>query len=233
MIENKNNVYQRLIRHMAINKTSGCWEWVGSKRNGYGRIIVGSRTDGTRRSMSAHRVSYELKYGEIPEGMEVCHKCDNPCCVNPDHLFLGTRQDNIDDRERKGRNVTFTGEEQPRSKLTKKAVKDARWERACVMADREKLIDLLMDKPFGNSTEEREIAHAEDVAEYLISNGVTVRERGRWETTEVTEEWETVERYSHFHRECKYSYCDNGLGGHYFCPNCGADMRGEEDGNET
>lgn len=130
MIENKNNVYQRLIRHMAINKTSGCWEWVGSKRNGYGRIIVGSRTDGTRRSMSAHRVSYELKYGEIPEGMEVCHKCDNPCCVNPDHLFLGTRKDNIDDRERKGRNVIFTGEEQPRSKLTKKAVKDARWERA-------------------------------------------------------------------------------------------------------
>jgi hypothetical protein len=63
-----------------------------------------------------------------------------------------------------------------------------------------------------------------------LSNGVTVRERGRWETTEVTEEWETVERYSHFHRECKYSYCDNGLGGHYFCPNCGADMRGEEDG---
>lgn len=130
MIENKNNVYQRLIRHMAINKTSGCWEWVGSKRNGYGRIIVGSRTDGTRKSMSAHRVSYELKHGEIPEGMEVCHKCDNPCCVNPYHLFLGTRQDNIDDRERKGRNVTFTGEEHPRSKLTKKAVKDARWERA-------------------------------------------------------------------------------------------------------
>jgi hypothetical protein len=101
MIENKNNVFQRLIRHMAINKTSGCWEWVGSKRNGYGRIIIGSRTDGTRKSMSAHRVSYELKYGEIPEGMEVCHKCDNPCCVNPDHLFLGTRQDNIDDRVRR------------------------------------------------------------------------------------------------------------------------------------
>lgn len=130
MIENKNNVYQRLIRHMAINQTSGCWEWTGSKRNGYGRMIVGSRTDGTRRSMSAHRVAYELKYGKIQKGMEVCHKCDNPCCVNPDHLFVGTRQDNIDDRERKGRNVTFTGEEQAQSKLTKKAVKDARWERA-------------------------------------------------------------------------------------------------------
>jgi hypothetical protein len=93
-------------------------------------MIVGSRKDGTRRSVSAHRLSYELTYGEIPDGMEVCHKCDNPCCVNPAHLFLGTRQDNIDDRERKGRNIVFIGEEQPRSKLTKKAVKDARWERA-------------------------------------------------------------------------------------------------------
>lgn len=130
MIENKNNVYQRLIRHMAVNKTSGCWEWIGSKRNGYGRMIIGSRTDGTRKSVSAHRVAYELKHGEIPDGMEVCHKCDNPCCVNPDHLFVGTRKDNMADREAKGRNIVFTGEEQTRSKLTKKAVKDARWERA-------------------------------------------------------------------------------------------------------
>lgn len=130
MIENKNRVFDRLTSHIEINPISACWEWTGSKRNGYGRMIVGSRTDGTRRSMSAHRVSYEIVYGEIPEGMEVCHKCDNPSCVNPNHLFLGTRQDNIDDRERKGRNVFFVGEEQPRAKLTKKAVKDARWERA-------------------------------------------------------------------------------------------------------
>ncbi len=130
MIENKTKVFDRLVSHMEINPKSACWEWTGSKRNGYGRMIVGSRTDGTRRSMSAHRVSYEIVYGEIPAGMEVCHKCDNPSCVNPNHLFIGTRQDNIDDRERKGRNVTFIGEELPNSKLTKKAVKDARWERA-------------------------------------------------------------------------------------------------------
>jgi hypothetical protein len=123
-------LHERLMRHTLLNEVSGCWEWVGSKRNGYGRMIVGSRTDGTRRSASAHRVSYELTYGEIPEGMEVCHKCDNPCCVNPDHLFLGTKQDNAADRDAKGRNIVFIGEEQPRSKLTKKAVKDARWERA-------------------------------------------------------------------------------------------------------
>ena len=104
-------------------------------------MTVGSRTDGTRRSVSAHRVSYELYHGEIPDGMEVCHTCDNPCCVNPEHLFIGTRQDNVDDRERKGRNITFTGEEQPCAKLTKKAVKDARWERAYKGTSFQKLAD--------------------------------------------------------------------------------------------
>ena len=75
------------------------------------------------------------------KGTEVCHTCDNPCCVNPEHLFVGTRQDNVDDRERKGRNITFTGEEQPRAKLTKKAVKDARWERAYKGTSLQKLAD--------------------------------------------------------------------------------------------
>ncbi len=123
-------LHERLMQHTELNEISGCWEWNGSKRKGYGRIMVGSRTDGSRKVVMAHRLSYELTFGEIPDGMEVCHKCDNPCCVNPNHLFVGTRQDNIDDREHKGRNVTFIGEEQPMSKLTKKAVKDARWERA-------------------------------------------------------------------------------------------------------
>ena len=106
------------------------------------------------------------------------------------------------------------------------------------MADREKLFDLMMRDPCPSPVicnpnckyYKSHHCHAERYADHLIANGVTVRERGRWETTEVTEEWETVERFHHFHRECKYSYCDNGLGGHYFCPNCGADMRGEEDG---
>ena len=141
MIKDKEAVYQRLVKHITINKTSNCWEWNGSKRGGYGRMIIGSRTDGTRKSVSAHRVSYELKYGEIPDGIEICHRCDNPCCVNPEHLFAGTRQDNIDDRQRKGRNITFVGEEQPRSKLTRKAVKDARWERAYKGTSYQKLAD--------------------------------------------------------------------------------------------
>ena len=102
------------------------------------------------------------------------------------------------------------------------------------MKDREKLIELVgqVQDCGCDVTDVVEMNYVDNsvLVDYLIANGVTVRERGKWETTEVTEEWETVERFHHFHRECKYSYCDNGLGGHYFCPNCGADMRGEEDG---
>lgn len=130
MIKDKERVQQRMQKHIKVNEDSGCWEWFGSKRTGYGRMIVGSRRDGTRRTMSAHRVSYELANGEIPGGMEICHKCDNPCCVNPDHLFAGTRQDNVDDRERKGRNVILYGEDRPNAKLTREIVLAARKDRA-------------------------------------------------------------------------------------------------------
>ena len=97
------------------------------------------------------------------------------------------------------------------------------------MADREKLIELVgqVQDCGCDVSDVVEMNYVENsvLVDHLISHGVTMRERGRWETTEVTEDCETVERFHHFHRECKYSYCDNGLGGHYFCPNCGADMR--------
>lgn len=124
----------RLRINSKKNPKTGCWEWCGSKRNGYGRLIVGSRTNGTRKSVSAHRASYEHFVGKIPVGMEVCHKCDNPCCINPNHLFLGTRQENIDDRESKGRNNPPKGEKNGRAKLSEIDVLEMRAKRKTGMS---------------------------------------------------------------------------------------------------
>jgi hypothetical protein len=98
-----------------------CWSWTGSSFEGYGRINHSGRV------RNAHIVSMELATGKpIENGLWVLHHCDNPNCVNPDHLFIGTRQDNVDDMERKGRAVHPCGERLNNSSLNAEAIRKIR-----------------------------------------------------------------------------------------------------------
>ena len=107
-----------------FRRGDGCWEWVGPRfASGYGAFHSPGLP---RRTLRAHRVAWELFRCPIPDGLYVLHRCDNPPCVNPDHLFLGSMGDNNRDCVAKGRHRTRRGEDVSGSKLTNGVVQKIR-----------------------------------------------------------------------------------------------------------
>lgn len=117
------NIKERIVRNIRITP-NGCWEWQGTPRkNGYCRTTY--TRNGQRESWYLHRLSYfAFKNNEqdLPPNFDVCHLCDNRRCCNPEHLFLGTRLDNMHDAKNKGR--VARGKKLPHTKLTEKDIQE-------------------------------------------------------------------------------------------------------------
>ena len=114
--KNKRPLDERFREKYKVDNKTGCWMWTSTVcGNGYGHIWDNGKQE------KAHRISWEIHNGKIPEGMVICHKCDTPLCVNPYHLFVGTVIDNIKDRDKKNRQAK--GEKQGISVLTDETAK--------------------------------------------------------------------------------------------------------------
>lgn len=105
----------RLLTKIKLNEQTECWECTTAPDGEYGRIRLNGKQH------LSHRISWEVHRGAIPDGMFVCHRCDNPSCINPEHLFLGTHLANMADMSHKGRRRGITavfGERHGRAKIT-------------------------------------------------------------------------------------------------------------------
>jgi hypothetical protein len=109
----QSDLFKRFWSKVKRGEPNECWPWLAHRdRHGYGRFTVRGR------SALAHREAYALFYGHEPQGMLVCHSCDNRSCCNPDHLWAGTHGDNVRDMLAKGRQDDRRGERNPATKLT-------------------------------------------------------------------------------------------------------------------
>lgn len=121
--DRKPALQQKVFANIQVGRPDECWLWTGRKNRGYG--LLGVREKGVLTCLRAHRVVYEIHYKcSILPGIDVCHKCDNPSCCNPGHLFLGTRADNNRDCREKGR--ATCGERSPHAKLSFAQVQEIR-----------------------------------------------------------------------------------------------------------
>jgi len=116
-----------------VKKSTGCWNWTAScfkhprtREETYGCFWVGDKREKTGKMATAHSIAWMLVKGEIKDGLKVLHKCDNPRCVNPEHLFLGTQMDNVQDMINKGRGKKQRGSKHYNAKLTEQEVKEIR-----------------------------------------------------------------------------------------------------------
>lgn len=131
MTQGRENTTEILLAYVEQRGPDECWPWNGwHNEQGYGRVEVNGR------SYYAHRIIYALAHpgsinwevkGSQATAVFVLHKCDNPGCCNPAHLFLGSHADNMADKSRKGRSPDFKGERGPRAKLTNKQAQEIRW----------------------------------------------------------------------------------------------------------
>lgn len=97
-----NSKFKPELFWVKVKKSDGCWNWAASlSKAGYGMFRI------DRVTHYAHRISYELSFGEIPDGMVICHRCDNRRCLNPEHLFVATQKENMLDKMQKGRGTDF------------------------------------------------------------------------------------------------------------------------------
>lgn len=117
MVKRGGSLLERFFRRFAAPSDEACWEWAGTKFPfGHGYLLSGGAKTP---KVAAHRLSYELFVGPIPRGLFVLHHCDNPSCVNPAHLYIGTNADNMRDVRVRGRQ---RGERHPRHRLTEHSV---------------------------------------------------------------------------------------------------------------